>query len=207
MAFEDCNMIDINPESSISTSHSNSVLSKSSNTDDHPIDSSEGRAGGDLDGSGSGMVGGGGYTKRSTCSTRHDSDEHGISGDIGVLTVTVFHSIYCNCEKFKGKWTCIFDFLGDIASPCGSNHDHGSGIWSEPKECQRSGSNGSVQSCVSTISSETQTENETLQFMRRFVTILFNDSSMLTLELKSEFGRKTRVRLFHSLSIWAFSKS
>lgn len=84
MAFEDCNMIDINPESSISTSHSNSVLSKSSNTDENPIDSSEGRAGGDLDGSGSGNICGG-CTKRSICSTRHDSDEPGISVDIGLL--------------------------------------------------------------------------------------------------------------------------
>lgn len=43
------------------------------------------------------------------------------------------------------------------------------------------------------MSFESQAENETLHFMRRFVTILFRDSSLLTLELKSEFGRKTRV--------------
>lgn len=94
---------------------------------------------------------------------------------------------------------CILNFLGDIASPCGSSHDHGSGTLSEPKVCLRSVSNGSVQSCVSIISLESQTENETLQFMRRFVTLLFNDSSMLTLELKSEFGRKTRVSFYFRL--------
>lgn len=60
-------MIDINPESSISTSHSNSILSKSSNTDDRAVDTSHSGA------------------KRSVTSTRHDSDEAAISADIGLF--------------------------------------------------------------------------------------------------------------------------
>lgn len=54
-------------------------------------------------------------------------------------------------------------------------------------------SNYSAQSWGSIISLDSPSEDEALEFMRRFVTILFEDSSLLTLELKSEFGEKSRV--------------
>lgn len=65
------------------------------------------------------------------------------------------------------------------------------------KPCHQSGSNNSIKSCASVNSLENRIENETLEFMRHFVNILFNDSSSLTLELKSKFGIKTRVNFFN----------
>lgn len=63
----------------------------------------------------------------------------------------------------------------------------------ELKQWNYTNSDQSVQSLKSIASLESQSEDDTLQFMRRFVDILFQDSSQLTLELKSEFGMKTRV--------------
>lgn len=54
-------------------------------------------------------------------------------------------------------------------------------------------SDASVQSLKSIASLESQNEDDALQFMRRFVDILFHHSAQLTLELKSEFGIRTRV--------------
>lgn len=64
----------------------------------------------------------------------------------------------------------------------------------ELKQYCRSESDNSVQSWGSIISLDSQTEDETLEFMRRFVKILFQDSLSLTLEMKSEFGKKSRVK-------------
>lgn len=64
MTYEDCNMIDINPESSISTSHSNSMLSKSSNTDENPMGPTH-------------------SAKRSASSMKHGSDGHTAEHEIG----------------------------------------------------------------------------------------------------------------------------
>lgn len=165
-------MIDINPESSISTSRSNSVASKSSNTDDNTADATHSVA------------------RRSVASTRHDSEEAAISGDIGsVLPILCHISILLLFPKLVKS---ILSNVGDILSPCDS-HCRSQTV-SDPKQpCTRSGSNISVQSCASIISFDSQPDNETMHFMRRFVSILFRDSSLLTLELKSEFGRKTRV--------------
>ena len=56
----------------------------------------------------------------------------------------------------------------------------------------RSESENSVPSWASSISLDSQSEEAILDFMRRFVNILFHDSSSITLELKSEFGQYAR---------------
>lgn len=63
----------------------------------------------------------------------------------------------------------------------------------ELKRWDYSNSDHSIQSLKSIASLESQCEDDTLDFMRRFVDILFDNSSQLTLELKSEFGLKSRV--------------
>lgn len=65
----------------------------------------------------------------------------------------------------------------------------------ELKQWNYANSDASVQSLKSIASIESQSEDDTLQFMRRFVDYLFQNSSQLTLELKSEFGIKSRVRI------------
>lgn len=52
----------------------------------------------------------------------------------------------------------------------------------------------SDQSCGSLISLDSKCEDEAVEFMRRFVNTLFQDSTSISLELKSEFGEKSRVR-------------
>lgn len=59
-----------------------------------------------------------------------------------------------------------------------------------------SNSDHSIQSLKSIASLESQCEDDTLEFMRRYVDILFDNSAQLTLELKSEFGLKSRVKMF-----------
>lgn len=56
-----------------------------------------------------------------------------------------------------------------------------------------SNSDLSIQSLKSIASLESQCEDDTFEFMRRYVDILFENSAQLTLELKSEFGLKSRV--------------
>lgn len=63
----------------------------------------------------------------------------------------------------------------------------------ELKQWNYTNSDNSIQSLKSIASIESQSEDDSLQFMRRFVDILFQNSAHLTLELKSEFGIKTRV--------------
>lgn len=63
----------------------------------------------------------------------------------------------------------------------------------ELKQWNYTNSDVSVQSLKSIASLESQNEDDILQFMRRFVDILFQNSAQLTLELKSEFGIRTRV--------------
>lgn len=74
----------------------------------------------------------------------------------------------------------------------------------ELRQLDRSNSDVSVQSLESIISLDSQTDDDMLAFMRRFVNILFLDSSKLTLELKSEFGLKSRVRTIH-IFLFSFS--
>lgn len=68
----------------------------------------------------------------------------------------------------------------------------------ELKQWNYSNSDLSLQSLKSIASLESQCEDDTLEFMKRFVDILFENCAQLTLELKSEFGLKSRVkRLFY----------
>lgn len=48
-------------------------------------------------------------------------------------------------------------------------------------------------SCSSIASMETSSDEVTCEFMKRFVTTLFNDSTGITLELKHQFGQYARV--------------
>lgn len=56
--------------------------------------------------------------------------------------------------------------------------------------CNHSDSNHSVKT-VANI--EIQCKDNTVEFMRRFVDLLFKNSSQLSLELKAEFGAKAKV--------------
>lgn len=62
----------------------------------------------------------------------------------------------------------------------------------ELKQWDYSNSN-SLHSLKSIASLESQCEDDTLEFMKRYVDILFENCAQLTLELKSEFGLKSRV--------------
>ncbi|XP_058819355.1 uncharacterized protein KIAA0513 isoform X2 [Topomyia yanbarensis] len=64
---------------------------------------------------------------------------------------------------------------------------------SELKMWIRSESENSVPSWASSISLDSQSEEAILDFMKRFVKILFRESASITLELKSEFGQYARM--------------
>ncbi|GAB0093312.1 uncharacterized protein DMENIID0001_083950 [Sergentomyia squamirostris] len=57
----------------------------------------------------------------------------------------------------------------------------------------RSESVNSVPSWASSISLDSQSEEVVLEFMRRFLTTLFDNSGAISLELKSEFGQMART--------------
>ncbi|KAJ6626438.1 hypothetical protein Bhyg_17776, partial [Pseudolycoriella hygida] len=57
----------------------------------------------------------------------------------------------------------------------------------------RSESEDSVPSWASSISLDSQTEEAIVEFMRKFVSVLFQDSSSISLDIKSEFGLKART--------------
>ncbi|XP_058446788.1 uncharacterized protein KIAA0513 isoform X2 [Malaya genurostris] len=64
---------------------------------------------------------------------------------------------------------------------------------SELKMWIRSESENSVPSWASSISLDSQSEEAILDFMKRFVKILFRESGSITLELKSDFGQYARM--------------
>uniref|UniRef100_A0A8D8ERS5 Uncharacterized protein KIAA0513 n=1 Tax=Culex pipiens TaxID=7175 RepID=A0A8D8ERS5_CULPI len=64
---------------------------------------------------------------------------------------------------------------------------------SELKMWIRSESENSVPSWASSISLDSQSEEAILDFMKRFVKILFRESGSITLELKSDFGQYART--------------
>lgn len=88
-------------------------------------------------------------------------------------------------------------FLGTVAYDSNSEFDLQQYSLSEAsvelKRWDYSNSDHSIQSLKSIASLESQCEDDTLEFMRRYVDILFENSAQLTLELKSEFGLKSRV--------------
>lgn len=65
----------------------------------------------------------------------------------------------------------------------------------ELKRWDYSNSDHSIQSLKSIASLESQCEDDTLEFIRRYIDILFDNSAQLTLELKSEFGLKVRTEI------------
>ncbi|XP_055299700.1 uncharacterized protein KIAA0513 isoform X2 [Sitodiplosis mosellana] len=65
----------------------------------------------------------------------------------------------------------------------------------ELKRWDYSNSDHSIQSLKSIASLESHCEDDTLDFMRRYVDILFDNSAQLTLELKSDFGLKSRTEI------------
>lgn len=61
------------------------------------------------------------------------------------------------------------------------------------KSCDRSDSYNSMPSTVSSLSLDSQIEESSYDFMKKFVKILFNEEEDVTPELKSEFGRLAMV--------------
>lgn len=136
MAFEDCNMIDINPESSLSPGSCSGPSQASMTEDDRSCVESNKKT-------------------SANCS----------------LTV------------------CHVDSASSL--PTSGNCSHVSSDSKDDKTCRRSESANSVHSLTSIISLES--DDDAMEFMRRYVLILFDDISALTLELKSEFGEKSQV--------------
>lgn len=164
LAFEDCNMIDVNPESSLSVSNSNSMISKSPTS----------------------------------------------------LTTATDDGLNCSPSVTAYSESQMAQKSSTAAVKCGDSlnvQQIGSGASASPTEMDsripsisqhsavglklicHSESNYSAASWGSIISLDSPSEDEALEFMRRFVSILFEDSFKLTLELKSEFGEKSRVIL------------
>lgn len=73
------------------------------------------------------------------------------------------------------------------------NASHVSSASKDEKQCKRSGSTNSVHSWESNISLDSASDDDALEFMKKYVGILFENSTALTLELKSEFGEKSRA--------------
>lgn len=157
-------MIDINPESSISLSNSNSMLSKSPTSFTTATD----------DGA-KGSVSG-------TANTENRAERKCSSGTTKCDDSLIVHQI--------GTGPSVSPSEIDSRVPSISQQSA-----TELKQFCHSESNYSAQSWGSIISLDSPSEDEALEFMRRFVAILFEDSSMLTLELKSEFGEKSRVSM------------
>lgn len=61
-------------------------------------------------------------------------------------------------------------------------------------------------SWASSISLDSQTEEAIVEFMKKFISVLFEDSSSISLDSKSEFGLKTRVILVADLIKQKFYK-
>lgn len=53
----------------------------------------------------------------------------------------------------------------------------------------------SVPSWASSISLDCQSDETIVEFMKNFVQILYEDSTTITLDIKSEFGHKARVSI------------
>jgi hypothetical protein len=103
-----------------------------------------------------------------------------------------------NCDKTA----CLCSIFSNAISELSSNYSNseneanlasGSMESSDLKMWIRSESNNSVPSWASSISLDSQSD-EADKFMKKFVSILFKDSSSITLELKADFGNFARVK-------------
>uniref|UniRef100_A0A7G3AGQ2 Putative conserved plasma membrane protein n=1 Tax=Lutzomyia longipalpis TaxID=7200 RepID=A0A7G3AGQ2_LUTLO len=92
-------------------------------------------------------------------------------------------------ERFKPDASSISTSEYDLCLPSGG----GSCESSDLKVWMRSESVNSVPSWASSISLDSQSEEVVLEFMRRFLTALFDNSCAISLELKSEFGQMART--------------
>lgn len=173
-----CNLIDINSESSMSASNSNSAISKTPTS----ITLAGGDSIKDEFLNANQMCG---STKLSNC-------------------LTIPSGYKCNTELFKRihlvwhlPWAivrCILGNTSDTHSEVDVQQFSISEASIELKQWNYSNSDLSLQSLKSIASLESQCEDDTLEFMKRFVDILFENCAQLTLELKSEFGLKSRVK-------------
>lgn len=109
------------------------------------------------------------------------------------MLLTIYNAVTGVILKQKN----VLFFLGTAAYDSNSEFDLQQYSLSEAsvelKRWDYSNSDHSIQSLKSIASLESQCEDDTLEFMRRYVDILFDNSAQLTLELKSEFGLKSRV--------------
>lgn len=98
------------------------------------------------------------------------------------------------CERYL-TLPCVWTGIPSSASTSDNESCAFSGTLesSELKMWIRSESENSVPSWASSISLDSQSEEAVLDFMKRFVRILFHDSSSITLQLKSDFGQFARV--------------
>ncbi|EAA12211.4 AGAP007789-PA, partial [Anopheles gambiae str. PEST] len=98
------------------------------------------------------------------------------------------------CERFL-TLPCVWTGIPSSASTSDNESCAFSGTLesSELKMWIRSESENSVPSWASSISLDSQSEEAVLDFMKRFVRILFHDSSSITLQLKSDFGQFART--------------
>lgn len=75
----------------------------------------------------------------------------------------------------------------DLCIPSSISCETTTGMW------VRSESINSVPSWASTISLDSQTDETVIEFIRRFLSTLFDNPEKISLELKSEFGQVVRV--------------
>lgn len=75
----------------------------------------------------------------------------------------------------------------DLCIPSSLSCDTTTDVW------VRSESINSVPSWASTISLDSQQDDTVIEFVKRFLTILFDNPEKISLELKSEFGQVARV--------------
>ncbi|XP_059618349.1 uncharacterized protein KIAA0513 [Phlebotomus argentipes] len=91
-------------------------------------------------------------------------------------------------EKMKPEVSSISTSEYDLCLPSGASCES-----SDLRVWIRSESVNSVPSWASSISLDSQSEEVVLEFMRRFLTTLFDNSGAISLELKSEFGQMART--------------
>ncbi|XP_055712028.1 uncharacterized protein KIAA0513 isoform X2 [Phlebotomus papatasi] len=91
-------------------------------------------------------------------------------------------------DKLKPEVSSVSTSEYDLCLPSAGSYES-----SDLRVWIRSESVNSVPSWASSISLDSQSEEMVLEFMRRFLTTLFDNSGAISLELKSEFGQMSRT--------------
>lgn len=176
-----CNMIDINSESSISGSNSNSAMSKTPTSVTLAGDSMKDELVHQNQTCASAML-----NNCLTVPTGYKCEWNKLNNSTDFLLANIPSSL---C-------VCVFFTLGN-ATETHSDIDIQPFSISEAsmelRQWNYSNSDHSLQSLKSIARLESQCEDDTLEFIKRYVEILFENCAQLTLELKSEFGLKSRV--------------